>query len=111
MIVVIPAFNPTASSMKKIHLLFVVGILLVTVASCSKVSNKEMTVIKDCTGSYLRFNDKDYHICNVESVINYESGTEVKASFERINNCPEDTAVTCDMLHINEGWVRVTNIE
>ena len=46
-----------------------------------------MTVIKDCTGSYLRFNEKDYHICNADIVLDIENGTEVKASFEKIKSC------------------------
>lgn len=86
-------------------------ILIITSISCSKVNNKNMTVIKDCTGSYLRFNGKDYHICNLESVLDFESGTEVKASFEKLDNCTDSDEVTCDMLHLNEGWINVTKIE
>lgn len=85
-------------------------ILLISFVSCSKVSNKNMTVIKDCTGSYLRLDGKDYHICNIESVEDYESGTEVKASFKKIDDCQYDYAV-CEMLHLNEGWINVTKIE
>ena len=70
-----------------------------------------MVVIKDCTGSYLRFNEKDYHICNAEVVENYNDGTEVKASFEKINNCSDSDEVVCEMLHHNEGWVNVTKIK
>ena len=89
----------------------IVVILIITSVSCSKVSNKNMTVIKDCTGSYLRFNGKDYHICNLESVLDFESGTEVKATFKKLDNCPDSDEVTCEMLHNNEGWINVTKIE
>lgn len=70
-----------------------------------------MTVIKDCTGSYLRFNDKDYHICNIEIVENYNDGTEVNASFKNIDDCPDNAEIVCEMLHNNEGWVEVTKIK
>jgi hypothetical protein len=78
---------------------------------CSKVNNKNMTVIKDCTGSYLRFNDKDYHICNIETVEYYEDGAEVKASFKKVDDCPDNDEVNCEMLHNNEGWIEVTKIK
>ena len=86
------------------------AILLTILISCSKVNNKNMTVIKDCTGSYLRFNGKDYQICNIEIVEGFENGVEVEASFEKIDDCENNWAV-CYMLHENEGWVNVTKIE
>ena len=85
-------------------------ILLTTFLSCSKVNNKNMIVIKDCTGSYLRFNDKDYHICNMEVVDNFDNGTEVEASFKKIDECDNNWS-ECYMLHDNEGWINVTKIE
>ena len=70
-----------------------------------------MTVIKDCTGSYLRFNGNDYHICNIETVKDYYDGTEVEASFNKIDDCSESDEVVCQMLHKNKGWIKVTKIE
>ena len=86
-------------------------LLLTTFISCSKVNIKNMVDVIDCTGSYLRFNDKDYHICNIEIVENYGHGTEVEASFKKIDNCPDSDEVVCEMLHHNEGWIKVTKIE
>jgi hypothetical protein len=85
--------------------------LIVIATACSKVNNKDMTVIKDCTGSYLRFNGNDYHICNIEIVENYDNGTEVEASFKKIDECPDCDEVVCEMLHHNEGWINVTKIK
>ena len=70
-----------------------------------------MIVIKDCTGKYLRFNEKDYHICNIEIVENYNNGAEVKASFKKIDDCQDNDEIVCEMLHNNEGWINVTKIE
>lgn len=92
-----------------------ITILLVFVltlfVSCLKVNDKDMIVVKDCTGSYLRYNEKDYHICNIEVVENYVSWTEVEASFKMIKECPDYDEVVCDMLHLNEGWIIVTKIK
>ncbi len=93
------------------RLLFLVGIFSIILLSCSDDIEGEMIVIKDCTGSYLRFNDKDYRICNFEIVDDFEDGTEVKASFTEIESCSAyDNVNICDMLHINEGWITVTKI-
>jgi len=71
-----------------------------------------MTVIKDCTGSYLKFNDNDYHICNFEILDEFESETEVEASFNKIESCTNiDSLVVCLMYHENEGLINVTKIE
>jgi SH3-like domain-containing protein len=89
----------------------ILAIFLIFIATaCSKVNNKDMTVIKDCTGSYLRFNGNDYHICNIEIVENFDSGTEVEASFKKIDECDNNWAV-CQMIHDNEGWINVTKIK
>lgn len=69
-----------------------------------------MTVVKDCTGAYLRFNDKDYQICNIEIVEDFENGVKVEASFEKIDDC-ENIWAACFMMHENEGWINVTKIE
>ena len=94
------------------RLLFIVGLFLIIILSCSDDIEGEMIVKKDCTGSYLRFNDKDYHICNFEIVDDFEDGTEVKASFTEIGSCSAyDNMFVCDMLHLNEGWIKITKIE
>jgi len=70
-----------------------------------------MTIIKDCTGSYLRLNNKDYHICNIEVTESFDSGTEVEASFKKIGDCQTNPPTECEMLHKNEGWINVSKIE
>ena len=93
------------------NLSIIIGIFcLIFLASCSKVNNKEMTVIKDCTGSYLRYNGDDYLICNDEIVKNINNNTEVTASFKKIDNCEIEKSA-CMMLHENEGSIDVLDIE
>jgi hypothetical protein len=69
-----------------------------------------MTVVIDCTGSYLRLNEKDYQICNIENIQDYDNGDEIKASFKKISNCDNSEIITCEMLHGNEGWIEVLKI-
>ncbi len=96
--------------MKIIRTILILG-LIVLFASCNKVINQEMTVIKDCTGSYLRLNEKDYHICNIDIVEDINDGSVVKASFIKIDDCHDSEEIVCEMYHANEGWIEVSDIE
>ena len=97
--------------MKKI--LFILLCFIFSFLACSKVNNREMIVVKDCTGSYLRFNENDYKICNIETVTDLEDGTIVTASFREIDACTNLAASgsLCELYHKNKGWVNVAKIE
>ena len=99
--------------MKRTINLIAIAVLLLSIFSCTKIKNEDMTVIKDCTGVYLRFNNRDYHVCNTEKVSSFENNAEVKATFKKINTCTgtASEATVCHMLHENEGWIEVEKIE
>jgi hypothetical protein len=92
---------------------FMLFAILLTFLSCKKECNKSMTVVKDCTGTYLRTDGKDYHVCNSDKLESYSNGTEVRATFKKTDKCtgPANDAPVCYMLHENEGWVDVVKIE
>ena len=98
--------------MKSILFIFL-SFIIISLFACKKVNNREMIVVHDCTGSYLRFNDKEYRVCNLESVNDFEHETIVKASFNKIDTCTGSAidVIVCTMLHKNDGWVNVTEIE
>ena len=99
--------------MKKAILLVVTILLLSTVFSCKKVNNRTMTVVKDCTGSYLRFVGKDYSVCNLDKVAAFDNGTKVKASFRKTKDCSDtgQQIFVCMMIHKSEGWITIEKIE
>ena len=94
-------------------LTLITAIIAVTLASCKKERNKTVTVIKDCTGAYLRDNGKDFHVCNPEKVASFENGSEVISNYKKLKVCNGSAKddIVCEMLHINEGWVEVEKIE
>ena len=81
-------------------------------SSCKKKTCGEMTIIKDCTGSYLRVDDKDYQICNENIVTNYADGTKVNATFIKLEACLalKDKSV-CHMFHQHKGLIEVKKIQ
>jgi hypothetical protein len=97
--------------MKKIFSILIIFIILVT--SACKKENKSVTLIRDCTGTYLRFNDKDYKVCNLEKVESIPHGENITASFKKIIKCKgsANEGTVCLLLHTNEGWIEVLSIK
>lgn len=83
---------------------------LLLMASCSKKEDNA-TVIKDCTGSYIRQNDKDYFICNEEVTSTFETGTKVYVEYNKVNKCDQLNDAICLMLHLSEGTIEITKIK
>jgi len=71
-----------------------------------------MTVVKDCSGTYLRLDGKDYHVCNEEKLSSFSSGTNVTATFKTLQNCKAlEEKIVCKLYHQNEGWIEVCNLK
>lgn len=99
--------------MKKIVCAATVILFFGIFIGCKKDNYLISTVVRDCTGTYLRWGEKDYHVCNTEAVKPYANGTKVKALFFQIKEC-KGSAVenpVCDMYHPNEGWIEVIGIK
>ena len=97
--------------MKKIFSILIV-ICMLTFSACKK-ENKSVTVIRDCTGTYLRFHDKDYRVCNLEKVESISNNENITASFKKIIKCKgsANEGTVCLLLHENEGWIEVIDIK
>jgi len=94
----------------KNHFLYLFAILLiVTISSCTKTGSA--LVVKDCTGSYLKLKEKDYLICNSETVNDFNNGDSINVVFKTAKKCLTDTLVRCKMFHANEGWINVTEVK
>lgn len=100
--------------MKKSNLIFLILFLFTTMfTSCKKEGNQTVTVVRDCTGTYLRWDGKDYQVCNLEKVYPFSDGATVTATFKKLKVCDGSAidAVVCEMLHFNEGWIEVEKIK
>ena len=94
--------------MKLINLLFIIT-LTATLFSCDKEKNQSATIIRDCTGTYLRIDSKDYLVCNIEKTNEFEENDSVVVTYRAINDCSSNGAV-CLLYHKNEGPVKVYKI-
>ncbi len=97
--------------MKRLTLLFALFIVL-TFISCRKENTQSATVIKDCTGTYLRMSKKDFFVCNVSITESYKSEAQVLVSFKNVQECnPDENEIVCYMLHENEGPIEISKIK
>lgn len=87
--------------------------VMLLIFSCKKESYKSITVITDCTGTYLRWNEKDYKVCNIEKVSSFISGTTVEANFVKLTECKGagNFPVTCYLNHEYDSWIEVRKIK
>ncbi len=95
----------------RILILFASLFTLFTLFACQKEKYETMTVVRDCTGTYLRFNEKDYHVCNLEKLSSFVDGTTIKAIFKKEKKCKDKDVAVCMLLHHNEGWIHVKKIK
>jgi len=94
--------------------LVALAVLCVTgLSSCIRcVKMKYVTVVKDCTGVYLRDQQKDYRVCNHEMLDGYNNGASVQAQYKTIGSCPTlDTGAVCAMYHASEGLIEIYSVE
>ena len=90
--------------MKKITLLLLLPLLI----ACEK--EDEMEVIKDCTGTYLRKNNKDFKVCNKEVLDEFDENVTVTVTYIKLEDCNEE-GFLCELYHEYEGFIEVKEIE
>lgn len=76
-----------------------------------KTNTPEVDIIRNCTGTYIRFNKQDYKVCNQEVLIDFENNKKVNLTFRDSYPCkiPKDTAI-CTMYHPFISAVTVTKV-
>lgn len=88
--------------------LIILFLILFSFSSCKR--EKTMLVIKDCTGTYLRFGSKDYFVCNYEDLVSFEDGVEVEAVYTKLTKCTNYKDSACRMAHDYETLINVDEI-
>lgn len=88
--------------------LFACGLLL---SSCGKISRKA-EINRDCTGTYLTFNNKDYFVCNPSMISSYADGSQIEVKYDKIDECSSDPdQAICELYHKNYGIIEIKEIK
>ena len=86
-------------------------LLFVLTTACSH-KPQTMTVVRDCSGTYLRHDNKDFHVCNDSLLRAFSDGATVKLRYRKATECTDQRdRMVCMMYHENQGWVRVDEIQ
>jgi hypothetical protein len=97
--------------MKNLIIVAVCIIYIVSAACQKRISAaKQAIVVRDCTGVYLRMEEKDYLVCNVSLLEGKENGASVHVFFRKIDECLRPEA-RCLLFHPAEGIISIIKIQ
>lgn len=70
--------------------LVVLTLFLVCSVSCEKkVEYISATVVRDCSGTYVRMDGKEYFVCNPEKIASAVDGAEVQFTYVSCDACTD----------------------
>ena len=100
--------------MKKIFLSLLVGGLALT--SCTSMipeSSESGTIVRDCTGTYVRFAGKgDYLVCNDWLVKDRKEGDVLTFVYAFAKDCTDKRNVpTCRLYHESKGKIQIKSVK
>lgn len=100
--------------------LMLAALLLITMANTSftkkdddpdKVYKHSATVIRDCSGTYLRMGKDDYMVCNFEMLDGRADNSKVKVFYRTQMDCPPREGMVCMLFHEHKGAIEVTKVK
>jgi len=94
--------------MKK-ALFFSLVTALIAFSSCSKESDNNATVVRDCTGTYLEIDGDDYYVCNAGEIAQYDDGAKLDINYKSVPEC--GLTGTCLLYHPKKGDIEVTDVK
>ena len=53
------------------------------------ITDQKMKVVKDCSGTYIQYENADYQVCNKDLLAKYNDGDWILASFYTLTECTE----------------------
>lgn len=94
--------------MKLITLLLIGSLVFI---SCKPKCDRDAQIIRDCTGTYIRVDNKDYKVCNVGIVSGRADNVIIKVKYKRLDSCSKKSEPMCLMAHDNQGWVEILEVD
>jgi hypothetical protein len=76
-----------------------------------KMKKPLATLVRDCTGTYLRFGTDDYLVCNKQDLLSVPDGSSVGVKYKKVKKCPPTDEMVCMMYHEHKGIVYVTKVQ
>lgn len=69
-------------------------------------------IVRDCTGTYIQSEGKDYRICNFKKIQDRKPGSKISVTYEKPESCPEFNGIAvCMMYHEHSGLIRILTVK
>ncbi|WP_113639412.1 hypothetical protein [Nubsella zeaxanthinifaciens] len=96
--------------MRKLFFLFLTS-SIIFLSSCSKDFLQVNAIVeKNCTGSYLKIENKYYYVCNQSIISSYTSGQAISVSYEVLEGCAGMTTPDCYLNFNYESIIEIKEI-
>jgi hypothetical protein len=69
------------------------------------------TIVRDCTGTYIRIGEADYLVCNKQDLVSIPDNAMVGVKYKKAKKCPPTDEMVCMMYHEHKGVVYVTKVQ
>lgn len=96
------------------HLFPAILTLLIILPSCNRKYNQSASIVRDCTGTYLRWRDADYYIVNDDTTDDFNNDDEVNVTFKDVTKNADkitfENESNCMLYHAIEGLVEIKRI-
>lgn len=80
-------------------------------SSCSKdFLQVNATVEKNCTGTYLKIDQKFYYVCNKEKIDSYTQGQSISVEYEVLEGCKSMETAVCTMAFNYDAIIEIKKI-
>jgi hypothetical protein len=80
-------------------------------SSFTGAHKKHATIVRDCSGTYIRIDKTDYLVCNKEILQDIPDETIVSVSFKKVKQCPPTDEMVCMLYHEHKGTVKVKKVQ
>lgn len=89
-------------------ILFAFGLALL-LSSCYK-RNIFGIVHRNCTGTYIKFDERFYRVGNKDILQDFQSGEMVEVSFRTCNDCFDEDEIICMMAMEYESVIEILSV-
>ncbi|HLP56129.1 MAG TPA: hypothetical protein VK151_13925 [Fluviicola sp.] len=72
---------------------------------------RKATIIRNCTGTYLRFGKKSYMVCNSDKLGTFASNQKLKVKTRQVESCPAPEGEICLLYYEYKGSVEILGIK
>ncbi len=96
--------------MKKV-LVLLLTFSLFLLSACSKdFLSVDATVEKNCTGTYLKIDNKFSYVCNAEILASYANGQAISISYKSLEGCSSIGNTVCAMAFSYDNIIEIKEI-